>query len=263
MKKTGFIAALVACLLVSFAAMAKERVSKKEQEKIVTREITVGDFDAILTHGISVEFAYGESNGKAVLSAPASKIDKVSIAVKDGKLEISVNNSIKLKNNDDFMLTLSGKVRSIEATSAAKVKVNRMVADEVSLYARTSAKVTVDTIRTGELDAETYTSGNITVWKAYCTKEFEAQTQSSGCIDMQYIETPEARLKAYSSGEINVYSGSADILIADAYTAGKIDIRAKVKEGSANARTAAKIRCPRNFSIKSSTAGSVETNLND
>lgn len=263
MKKTGTIVALLACMLVSFAAFADQRVSKKEQEKIVTREFAVGAFEGIRTNGIPVTLTYGENDGKAVLSAPAGKIDKVSVDVKDGMLEISASNSLKLKNNEDFMFTLTARVRTLEATSSAKVKVNLMAADEVSLYARTSAKITVDTVRARELDAETYTSGNITVWKAFCTEEFEAQTQSSGCIDMQYLETREAKLKSYSSGDLNIYSGSADVMTADAYTTGKIDIRAKVKQGSANARTAAKIRCPRYFSIKSSTAGSVETNVND
>lgn len=210
--------------------------------------LTDGNSDQIIASGDSKMLAklqVSVSNGDLKISFPKEICKKVSKKSKfvDVKIGVQTLRSIELGMSATLRANdiQAENALNIEAETATKVKIGKVIAKSVKLEAETSAFISVAEIQVDTLSIEADTSASVDVKKSAATKiKVSSDTAASVTLDKVQADRFEADADTAASIEI---AGRAKTAILKADTAGSINASA--------------LTCP-SISQRTDTAGSVK-----
>ena len=237
MKAKGLF--LVLCLVVTFTATA---ANIKGNGNVITKEISVGDFETIESGGnISFEnrglnfkknnrhkLNYSQQKGKSTLNITMDEnlFAHLDIQSSNGKLSIKTKNRDKLiatefilqaKSENLQKVTLSGSMDFIAETP--------LKSDYLSISVSGAGDVIMD--KRADIASVLFTisgAGDVKASNLHCTK-FEAKISGAGDIDLKG-KTDNARFVVSGAGDVSAYDFKAEDVFASVTGAGDIKVYA-------------------------------------
>ncbi|WP_295937229.1 head GIN domain-containing protein [uncultured Alistipes sp.] len=206
---------------------------------MTTRTIVAPDFDRIEAARAVKVVITDEATDKIVIEADDNVIDFVVVKVKDGRLFASIDNSIKRLSNAEVTVTIpsNGRIRSLEASSAAKISSDVLLtADKFSLDASSAAKIRVSIKAT----------------------DCNIEASSAAKIDAR-VEAVNCRVEASSASKVilkgSAEKGSAELNSAAKLSAGEFVVADYTVEASSAGK--AVVNCSGHLRASASSGGRV------
>ncbi len=209
------------CLMASLTACNVGAVSKADKAS-VTKNITVADFTGIdAATGIKVIYTQGPLK-PAKVTAPRYIFDYLVVKVKDGTLDVKLDNSYWKKfnsNNDDITVTVSSpSVNDLEASSGASINVKGAlnVRGKADLEASSGASISIPAgiTSTGEIDLESSSGASIKI-TGLKTSKMECDLSSGSYMNLTNVNVSAAGFDL-SSGASCTVTGTTRAMKAEA-----------------------------------------------
>lgn len=248
----------------------------KGSERIVTKNLDAPDFDALsAARGVRVVLS-SEARGMRI-DANDNLIDWVVAEVNDGTLEVTIDKAITSVSDVNVTVTLpapKGKIRSLEATSSARIESDATLkADRARIEASSAAEIKTSLRADGcavaassaaeveiELTTQSCSFAASSAAKIRATVETSdcSVTASSAAKIIVKGETGNLSAKASSAADIAASELAADNASAEASSGAGIDVNCR-KALNARASSGADIRYRGDCSVESekSSGGSV------
>ncbi|MDE6114779.1 MAG: DUF2807 domain-containing protein [Muribaculum sp.] len=266
--KTLITPVLATMLLVATAACAKDTNKTLYGSKnIVTKEVTAGNFNSIVTTS-SVDVDYYQSKAKSItISAPDNIIDYIDVKTDGNKLKVGykkLNNirSIELHNVKVVVTVSAPDVRTFTTGSSGDIDIKTDItsAGDISFSTNSSGDIKAKAIVCKSMAASTRSSGDIEISSLNCSN-LDAMTNSSGDLKINDIKATEVKATANSSGDIKL-SGECENARLTSNSSG--DIKAKslaAVKVEATANSSGDIYCT-GISVNTRKSSSGDINVN-
>lgn len=204
MKKILVSAAILAVLLSAVACIANPLIGKriKGSGNIVTRTIDAPAFTSIDASRAVKVIISNKVTDKITIQADDNLIEYVVVKADGQELDVTIDKSVQNVSNFDITVTVpaNGQIRSLEASSAAKITaITGLAAPEFEISASSAAQIKA----------------------AVKTTQCEIEASSAAEIDAA-ISTSECEITASSASKINL-SGNADNCTATTSSAAKLN----------------------------------------
>jgi len=212
-------------------------------DNMISRNLTLDDFDEIETSRVDIEYTVG-TPGNAVLTAPDNVIDNIIVIVKEGELKISLRNEHNYKSDIKATLTVSSSsIKDIDASLSSQVNVHSYINsnDLLDLNATTSARINIDSVKCGEAEFITKTSGKIIVGNLECSGKAFLKASTSAKLNIDKLTANKLDAESSTSADLTVNSGKVGKIDLDASTSSKINMFADYDSGKADASTSGRI----------------------
>lgn len=237
------MAVLLAMLAALFGATACRCVwldgkTVEGSGEVISRSVAIGDFDRVEASR-AVKVVVAERTGDAEVRTDDNLQRYVSVETCDGKLKVGIADGVYPKPSEQIVVYIpdNGRIRKLEASSAAKILVDKQIVGEsLEIDASGAAKVRV-TAEVGTCDMEA--SGGACIAARIVAGRLNVAASSAAVVTLRG-EVEEAVFDA----------GSAASVRAGGLTAGLCEARAS---GAAKIR----VRCERSLRTRTSSAGSV------
>jgi hypothetical protein len=227
MKK--FITSVLAVMAVLSATISCQsifarRVKVDGNGNLQTRTVTVGNFHEIdASRAVKVIITDGQP-GRIEMAAEENLMKYVVVRVQEGELKVSLQDNVSVSMNEPIVVRVpdNGNIRTIEASSAAKVlSEKQLTVNKLEVEASSAAMIRLDVkadacdfdassaaqiaarIETRRVEAESSSGSTIILQGTAHTASFEA---SSGAkIEATELTTQLAETEASSGAHIKVY----------------------------------------------------------
>lgn len=209
-----------------------------------TRTVRVDNFSAISTStGVDVIFTQGPLSD-AVISAPESAINKVSVSVKNNTLIATIiskgGRGVQLRNGERITVTISApNVSSFSAASGGDIRISKGISVDspVSLKAASGGDIYAGGITGSSATISAASGGDINIGRLSVRNSISASAASGGDVNIQQVEGETISLSAASGGDVNVKGISASNLNVSAASGGDASVKG-IKTTSLNATAA-------------------------
>lgn len=264
MKK--IIASLLAVTVLSLCSAAARSGRITPSSKIITKTVSVGNFNEIDASMVNVVYNVGRATGKVSVSAPDNVMPYVTVVTDGDELECKIRSGVQFKGKPNVTVTVTAPaVRSFSAELSSAIKVNGAVSvSTLGVDAETSASIRfqndVNVTGKAEIDAETSASvvfGNLKADRA------EIDSETSASVKVESINTAFLSADAETSGSISVKGGKVTTGKYSADTSGSVRIEALTRNADCSADTAGSVKCDAESMTKSTDTGGSVRNLRD
>ena len=275
--RTNFVTAMsIVCSCMEFSSCAQkttfsiggkttEKITIDKNDKIVTRQFNVRNFDGISTSSV-IDIEYVQGPQKVTVTAPEKIMSLLDVSVRNSTLTIgftkknlgiSSNGHIPLKatvsspvlkqitSSGSADIFLKGRIQSgtlaVAVSGSGDIKAEDIHAANATFTSSGSGDIDIYSLTGDSMNLDTKGSGDLKI-KNVSAKNITANTYGSGDISMK-IHCDQTVLKSYGSGDITV-SGVCDETVLTSYGSGDINAR--------NLKS-------RNLSAKQNGSGDVET----
>lgn len=259
----GFLAAIIGCLLglTVKQVFADERFFARRVEgsgHIVTRTQEVPAFQAIEASR-SVEVIVTDTDSRtARIDADDNLIDKVIVTVKEGKLKVSIDRSVKDMRDCHVSVTVPHPdgLRTLVANSAAQIRCKQpLTAAETALSASSAARI-VATVEATEckIDASSAATIEATVKATDCGIETSSASQIEATVNVAKCD-----IAASSASKIEI-DGTAQECEADLNSASKLaakNFAVQHYDIETSSGSSARIRCTERLQAKASSGSHI------
>ncbi|MCM1318098.1 MAG: DUF2807 domain-containing protein [Bacteroides sp.] len=228
--KTTKLSSIIACAALSASALfcgcsSQSRTQIAGEGPIETRDTVLDPFTSLtVTTGLNVTFTASASDSKptAHISAPASLMPYLVMEVKDGALQIGLDNSHNYRLTNRVDISISAPMAgSFTATSGSDLDIICSdTADAVTLHCTSGADIDIASINCQSISA-------------HCT--------SGADIDIANLSAAAAELNCTSGADIDVTCANVASLSASATSGADIDIAGKVENLTCTATSGASI----------------------
>lgn len=252
---------LISCLLLVASVLGACGGIVRPSENIVSRTLTLGDFDKIDTRIVKVRYSVG-APGDATLSAPDNVIDNVVVEVRDGELFATLKNNVGYSGEMEITLVVqSSALREVECAAAGSVTVltDLTVSGEFSADISSAGLLKVGTLHCNKADMEVSSAANITIDSLKVADKADLEASSAASISVGSISGLRLDADASSAASITVAGGRVNKVDLSSSSGAQVKVGAAFGTGKAEASSGGSVRTnTRNLSdIDSSSGGSV------
>ncbi len=258
MKKIALVTAILAALVSTAAYLTCVAIPVFTQQikgsgTVVTRTIPAPQFDAVSVSRAVKVMITDQTDGQIRIAADDNLIEHVVVKTDGGELEITMDKSLQNISNADVTVTIpaNGRIRSLEASSAASIKTEvPLQADSFEVDASSAAKITAQVSAAKcDVGASSAAKINLTLTADDCSvdassaakitltgtvERFIAEASSASKIYAEKVVAKCADLEASSGADIAVCC--TDELHAEASSGADIsytgDCRASISKSS-------------------------------
>lgn len=265
MRTKGLFLAM--CLLVAFAANAAKI---KGNGNVITKEISISDFDAIEVGGnISFEnksfnsgmkknnkLNYSQQNGKSTLSITIDEnlFSYLEIQSANGKLSIKSKNREKLIPTQFIVQASSKEIQKVSLSGSMDfIAKTPLKSDYLTVSVSGAGDVIID--KRADINSILFSisgAGDVKASNLYC-KEFEGKVSGAGDIDLKG-KAEKAKFSVSGAGDVSAYDFEAENVSASVSGAGDIKVYAS-KTLNASVSGIGDIRYKGNPEVKSKKSG--------
>lgn len=196
--------------------------TKSGSGNIVKRDKTLSSFNK-LRAGSGMEVVVNQgSDYKITIHADDNIIDDIEVEVSGGELSLGYRDGISVNDADVKITVEVPSLYSVEASSAADIKLNGVWSanKEFILGASSAGSVTAE-IDAPATSMEASSSGRLIIKGR--TKNFRAEASSAGSIEAQELLSENARAEVSSGSSIQLHASQQ--LTGDASSGGSIRYR--------------------------------------
>lgn len=243
-KTTSLMASLGLALLVVACSGSK---AAAVDTGYTTRTVEVGSFTGIHTNS-SVDVAYTQStDGKQSVEiyAPASEIDRISVAVYNGVLNVGIKSNGKQsvvsgRVKREVRVTAPPVNRLMASSSGDIILKNGLQTDQIELTTNSAGNIAGSNITCATLMAISNSSGDIKLDKV--DSDVVTLTSSSGGdITLADVRCTAFSATASSAGDVKATGLTATTVVAHSNSAGDVLLKGKCTTAVLNANSAGDI----------------------
>ena len=240
-------------LIVAVAALAMLPVVKAcassivPSSNLITKTVSVGNFDEIDAAQVKVIVRVGNPTGTAKITAPDNIIEKLKISNSGNELKIGFQKNFNIKGSSKTTVEITvPTLKEIEANLSAKIEIRGQLntSGKLELCAGTSGTILMGKATASSVDMEVGTSGTISIQQLSATGTAECEASTSGAIKINKLACSKIKAEANTSGAVSVSGGHADEADLEANTSGAINVSPmNIETGKAEANTGGSVKC--------------------
>lgn len=203
MKKSNLLLASLAIILI-FTQVSCHMMSVKGNGNLVTKEISVSDYQALAVQGGNIELTYTQSEGAPYLQIETDQniLDLLEIKVNGDELKIRPLNKRTSINPTRFVIKTNSKgLKDLKIAGSGEGRIKGFLkSNELELGIAGSGSLTVDSLDVQELECDIAGSGEMFL----AGKAEKTKVKSAGSCNVKAFDLITERLDYKMAGSCNI-----------------------------------------------------------